>query len=106
MILAFVNNFCPARKLQNKCYIYGSMHRCSISVIVQQDATQSSLFIILQVHSTCFGCQTHPSSGEHKTSTTASGTVHIYCEATFLQSGQDNLATLEGTCRLNLQNNK
>ena len=23
---------------------------------VQRDATQSSLFIILQVHSTCFGC--------------------------------------------------
>jgi len=25
--------------------------------------TKKSLFIILQVHSTCFGCQPHPSSG-------------------------------------------
>ena len=29
----------------------------SLLIIVQQDATQSSLFIILHVHSTCFGCQ-------------------------------------------------
>ena len=48
----------------------------SILTIVQRDATQNSLFIILQVHSTCFGCQTHPSSGVHKTVTTASGTGH------------------------------
>ena len=46
-------------------------------IIVQRDATQNSLFIILQVHSTCFGCQPHPSSGVHKTLTTASGTGHI-----------------------------
>jgi len=42
--------------------------------------------IILQVHSTCFGCQTHPSS-VHKTVTTASGTGHIFCAATSLQRG-------------------
>jgi len=54
-------------------YVYGSVHRWSILIIVQQDATQSSLFIILQVHSICFGCQSHPSSGVHKTVTTASG---------------------------------
>jgi len=65
----------------------------SILIIVQTDATQSSLFIILQVHSTCFGCQPHPSSGIHKTVTTASGTGHIFCAATSLQSGQ---ASLEG----------
>ena len=46
-------------------------------IIVQRDATQSSLCIILQVHSTCFGCQPHPSSGVHKTVTTASGTVQL-----------------------------
>ena len=46
------------------------MHLWSILITVQRDATQSSLFIILQVHSTCFGCQPHPSSGEHKTVTT------------------------------------
>ena len=46
-------------------------------ITVQRDATQSSLFIILQVHSTCLGCQPHPSSGLHKTVTTASGTVQL-----------------------------
>ena len=45
-----------------------------ILIIVQRDATKSSLFIILQVHSTCFGCQPRPSSRVHKTVTTASGT--------------------------------
>jgi len=46
-------------------------------IIVQLNATQSSLFIILQVHSTRFGCQPHPSSGVHKIVTTASGTVQL-----------------------------
>jgi len=57
-------------------------------IIAQQDATQSSLFIILQVHSTYFGCQPHPSSGLHKTVTTASGTGLFFCVATSLQRGQ------------------
>ena len=70
------------------------MHLWSVLIIVQRDATQSSLFINLQVHSTCFGCQPHPSSGVHKTVTTASGTGRIFCAATSLQRGQ--LATLEG----------
>jgi len=48
-----------------------------ILIIVQRDTTQSSLFIILQVHSTCFGCQPHPSSGVHKTVNTPSGTVQL-----------------------------
>jgi len=47
-----------------------------ISIIVR-DATQSSLFIILRVNSSCFRCQPHPSSGVHETVTTASGTGHI-----------------------------
>jgi len=46
-------------------------------IIVQRDATQISLFIILQVHSTCFGCQPHPLSRVHKTVTTASGNVQL-----------------------------
>ena len=49
----------------------------TILTIVQRDATKSSLFTILQDHSTCFGCQPHPSSGVHKTVTTASGTVQL-----------------------------
>jgi len=60
-------------------------------MIVQRDATQSSLFIILQVHSTCFGCQQRASSGVHETVTTASGTGHM-----FVQLPPSNVATLEG----------
>ena len=59
-----------------------------ILISVQRDATQSSLFIILQVHSTCFVCQPHPSSGVLKTVTTASGTGHIFRAAISLQRGQ------------------
>ena len=61
--------------------------------IVQKDATQSTIFIILLVHSTCFRCQPHSSSGVHKTVTTASGTGRIFCTATSLQRGQVNMAT-------------
>ena len=53
----------------------------------QRDATQNSPFIILQVHSTCFGCQPHPSSEVNKTVITASSTGHIFCAATSLQRG-------------------
>jgi len=49
----------------------------NILITVQRDATKSSPIIILQVHSTCFGCQPHRSSGVHKTVTTASGTVQL-----------------------------
>jgi len=45
-------------------------------------------FILLQDHSTYFGCCPHPSSGAHKTVTTASGTGHIIVAATFLERGQ------------------
>ena len=59
-----------------------------ILIVVQRDATQSNLFIILQVHSTCFGFQPHPSSGVHKTVTTAPDTGHIFCAFTSLQRVQ------------------
>ena len=68
------------------------MHLWFILITVQRDATQSSLFINLEVHCTCFGCQLLPSS-VHKTVTTACGTGHIICAATSLQRGQANLAT-------------
>jgi len=87
-------------KLSATIYVYCSVHRYSTLIIVQRDATQRSLFIILQVHSTCFGFQLYPLSGVQKTVTTASGTGHIFCAATSLQRGQAGLATL------NLQNNK
>ena len=48
----------------------------------------------------CFGCPPHPSSGELKTVTAASGTNHNIGTATSLQRGQvgtgPELATLEG----------
>ena len=44
----------------------------------QRDADSSSLFIVLQNHSTCFGCPLHPSSGVHKTVVTTTGTSHLY----------------------------
>jgi len=66
-----------------------------ILINVERDATQSNLFTILQVHSACFGCQPHPSTGVHKTVTTASGTGHIFCAATSIQRGQ-----VERTCSI------
>ena len=57
-----------------RTYFQIGYSRQHILIIIQRDATQSSLFIIMQVHSTCFGCQPHLSSGVHKTVTTASGT--------------------------------
>jgi len=108
-------------------FMFVSVHRWSILIIFQRDATQNSLFIITQVHYTCFGCQSRLLSGVHKTVTTASGTG----AATSLQRGQASLVTLEGgsctstggcsysfvyswwwvwltseICRVNLQNNR
>jgi len=69
------------------------VHRWSILIIVQWDATQSSQFIILQVHCTCFGCQPHPSSGVHKTVTAAS---ESYFLCSYLPPTLPSLTTLEG----------
>ena len=66
-----------------------------VLIIVQRDATQNILFIILQVHSTCFGCQPHPSSGVHKTLTAVSGTGHFFL-CSYLPQTWPSLATLEG----------
>ena len=57
--------------------VCSSVHRWSILIIIQRDATQSNLFIILQVHCICFGCEPHPSLAVHKTVTTDSGTVQL-----------------------------
>ena len=59
-------------------YVHGSVHHKSILINVQGDATICSLyFIILQYHSTCFGCRPHPSSGVHKNVATGTGTSHM-----------------------------
>jgi hypothetical protein len=47
----------PWTKVACQFYVYGSVHRWSLLIAIRRDAAQSSLFIILQVHSTCFGCQ-------------------------------------------------
>jgi len=53
-------------------------------------------FILLQNHSTCFGCLPHPSSGVLKTVTAASGTGHNIGTVTSLQ--RDNVGTLTRSC--------
>ena len=104
-------------------YVDGSVSRWPILIIAEGDAIQSSLFIILQVHFTCFRCQPHLSSAVHETVTTASGSGYIFCAAASLQRGQASFTTTGGysyifmyswwrvwltpeTCRVNLQNNK
>ena len=78
------------RPIYKNSYIY-----IYIYINVWRDATQSSLFIILQVHSICFGCQPHSSSGVHKTVTTVSGTGHIFVQLP--NSNVANLVTLDHT---------
>ena len=59
-------------------YVHGSVHRKSILINVQRDATICSLYFILQQYrSTYFGCRPHPSSGVHKTVVTATGISHM-----------------------------
>ena len=56
-------------------YIHGSVHRNSI-LIRSNKMQQYSGIYLLQNHSTCFGCPSHPSSGVYKTVTAAFGTGH------------------------------
>ena len=67
--------------------IHGSVHRNSI--LIRSNKTQQFAGIyLLQNHSTCFGCPSHPSSRVHKTVITTSGTGHSNNRATtFLKRG-------------------
>ena len=57
-------------------YIIGSMHLNSILIRSNKMQQYASIYLV-QNHSTCFGCPSHPSSGgEHKTVTAASSTGH------------------------------
>jgi hypothetical protein len=56
-------------------------------------------FILLQNHSTCFGCPPHPSSGVLKTVAAASGTGHNIGTATSVQRGQIGTPDLENISR-------
>ena len=75
--------------------IHSSVHRNSI-LIRSNKMKQYAGIYLLQNHSTCFGCTSHPSSGVHNTVTAASGADHSIWSTTFLQRGQ--LATLEEGC--------
>ena len=39
-----------------------------------------AVYLLFCKFTTCFGCQLHPSSGVHKTVTTASGTGNIFVQ--------------------------
>jgi len=67
-------------------YVHGSVHRNSI-LITSNKMWQYAGIFLLQSHSTCFGCTSHPSPGVHKTLTAASGTGHSIWATTFLQRG-------------------
>ena len=54
----------------------------------QQDATVCRYLFTAKSVSTYFGCPSHPSSGEHKTVTAASGTGHSVWATTFCQRGR------------------
>jgi len=81
-------NTCKADRTEKVIYTANCKLCRYVLITVQRDTTQSSLFIILQVHFTCFGRQPHPSSGVHKTLTTTFSTGNIFCTATSLQRGQ------------------
>jgi len=72
-------------------------------IIAQRNATQSSLPIILQVHSTH---SPHPSSGVHKTVNYSLRNFSYFCASTSLQSGQWPRWREVDACRANLQKNK
>jgi len=56
-------------------YIHGCVLHNSILTRSNKIQQYAGIYL-LENHSTCFGCPTHPSSGVHKTVTTASGTGH------------------------------
>ena len=55
---------------------------------MQQEATLCGLVFTAKSLYTCFGCPSHPSSGEHKTVNATSGTGHSIWVTTFFQRGQ------------------
>ena len=60
------------------CDYVSQKYKGDILINVQRDATICSLyFILLQIHSTCFGWRPHPSSGVHETVVIATGTGHM-----------------------------
>ena len=71
----FMNSSGKSKTAMFVNFILGSMHRNSI-LIRSNKLQQYAGIYLLQNHSTCFGCPSHPSSGENKTVSAASGTGH------------------------------
>ena len=73
----FIVNLMLFKKLTKSMFqlfkVQQPVHRKFIPIYIQQDATLHSLFISGKC-STFFGWYLHPSSGEHTTVSTASGT--------------------------------
>ena len=69
-----------------KFSVQGSVHRKCIPIYVQQDAMLHSLFIS-QNCSTCFRWYLHPSSGAHRTVSTASGTCQTITATAAIAAG-------------------
>jgi hypothetical protein len=67
-------------------YIHGFMHRNYILIRPNKMQQYAGIYL-LQSHSTCFRCPSHPSSGAHKTATAASGTGHSIWATTFFRCG-------------------
>ena len=68
-------------------YIHGSVHR-DTKLIRSNKMQQYAGIYLLHIYSTCFGCPSHPSSGERKTLTAASDRGHSNNIATtFLRRG-------------------
>ena len=68
-----------------------------IFILIRSNKMQKYTYIyLLQNHSTCFRCPSHPSSGVNQNVTAPSGTGHSIWATTFLQRG--HLATLEESC--------
>jgi hypothetical protein len=70
----------------NTFYIRGSVHLNSKLIRSNKMQPDSGIYL-LQNHSTCSGCPSHPSSGVNKTVIAASGTDHSILVKTFLQRG-------------------
>jgi len=69
------------RKNEVKISVVGTIVK---KLIRSNKMQQYAGIYLLQNHSICFGCPSHPSSGIHKTVTVASGTGHSISETTFL----------------------
>jgi hypothetical protein len=58
-------------------YIHGSVHRNSVLIRFNKTQQYAGVYL-LQNHSTCFGCISHPSSGVHQTVTELLVQVIVY----------------------------